>query len=329
MNAQKASTTAPAQSNPVAREIEITERTVVEGRKITNFLAPVVCDFKGNMYVRTIADETQLDRTPVLRIKSNGESRLFDASSVGELSKFHLREIAVNDRGELYQLGVESGVMVVAKFSSDGQYSSKVKLDKLIDSYQFAVFPDGQMLIGGFEGGVGGIDLTERRPMTALFDSSGKMLHVLSLEISEGEKENQHAGKLGSYAVLNAQGEIGPDGNFYLLRPYASQPRLYVVSPAGGLVREVALKVPVKNGWPTDLKVGDRRAVVLFSRSPKQGAPDVQKTYAVIDTETGDTLSTFKGDFVAQGFPACYGSDSMFFLTGEKHMMAVAKAKLP
>lgn len=247
----------------------------------------------------------------------------------------------------------------IIKFKDDGSVDSTVQLmgpkpGRFMPN-SFDVFSDGTFLVTGID--VVSPDGRERRPLTGIFDRSGRFVRELTLtddvSPSPSEKEgesgkppvspDQHeAAQPGpnsttpahSWAVAVGQGGIisGPDGNLYLLR--ASDPvRLYGISPGGEVIHQVEIRSPGKGLELLELSFVDEQSLfVEFSpvASGLDANPDFgsKTTLGLIDLGTGKLTATYQTPAnMSNLVPGCPISSNEFsFLgTGKDGKLAVVK----
>lgn len=108
---------------------------------------------------------------------------------------------------------------------------------------------------------------------------------------------------------------IGYAGNAYVIRNTKS-PTVFVVSPAGQVVRRMVLKPPVTGLWRTASSLSGARAAVDFGTlsNAQTGTLGQSKVYALYDLMTGKLLESYRPS-PELGFAfACYTQNAFIFI---------------
>ena len=119
-----------------------------------------------------------------------------------------------------------------------------------------------------------------------------------------------------------ADAEVGVDGNIYAMRN-SSPALIYVISPAGKVVRTLKLSAPVAGALPGTFHVSSNRLAVSFG---KEGS----SMLVVIDAQTGRRISTYLGPGSLGTSFACYSADDgvfTFLNLGEGNALEVVRAE--
>jgi hypothetical protein len=203
-----------------------------------------MCDDAGNVYTRPFDPDDPMasSQAPVLEVtpgKTAGSLRITHTFQPPHGARtFFVRE------GELYVL---TGPHDVVEFASSGPVKTQVPLEGLdsgIEVWHLAVFKSGEYLLFGVTG------KNLRTPLTAVFTPDGRLVK----KIYEPEDEDARLKAEGgdprydiccsnsgnAFAFDNADVAAGADGNVYLLHG-VSPPLIYVISPAGEVVRKLRI----------------------------------------------------------------------------------------
>jgi hypothetical protein len=155
---------------------------------------------------------------------------------------------SVHDSRVYFSGGVNQGAVVaeVARGSSV-KIQNKLQLDFFVDVTHLAVFKSGEYLVVGLAGSIGERAPHLRTPLTAVFARDGRLVK----KIYEPQDEDARQKAEGSdpkylrccsdsgneFVGWNADVAAGSDGNVYLMHG-TSPPLIYVISPAGDVVRK-------------------------------------------------------------------------------------------
>lgn len=303
------------------------------------FMNPSKCDADGNLYIRKYAMDRPL-LSPVVKIDPEGKrNALFDPVAFSQLQLDRADAFSPAPDGGLYQIataGIVKPQIYVIHFSSDGSPSSPIRLDADFEPYEFAAFPSGNLLVSGIERDLGNKSDAGHR-FTAVFSADGRLLAQLSLERAAGPAESSKksarkaAAKAGGAespkaapSLDLAEAEVGADGNIYALR--RSSPALvFVISPAGTIVRTLKVSAPVAGDMPDGFHVSKNRMAVSFLSDDNQA-----RVLVINDAETGQRIATYSGAAeLGQSF-ACYTADDAVFTflhLGEKNELEVIRAE--
>jgi hypothetical protein len=299
------------------------------------FMFPARCDADGNLYIRKYATDRPL-LGPIVKIDSEGKRvALFDPTAISQVKLDRADAFSPTPDGGLYQIaavGIARPQIYVLHFSSDGSPSTPVRLDADFQPFQFAAFANGNLLASGVQR-----DLQKKedrgRAYTAVFSADGRLLAQLSLE--SPPKPASAAGKpAGKSSVSKSQtaaptldlsdAEPGPDGNIYVLRR-SSPALIYIISPAGKIVKALKINSPVAGVMPNTFHVAANRVAVSFWDDATNS-----QTIAVIDAQTGRRVATYSDAGALGPSFACYSADEgvfTFLHLGEGSTLEVIRAE--
>ncbi len=247
----------------------------------------------------------------------------------------------------------EPAPQLIVKYKDDGTVDSFVKIGKIpgqeIVPQLFAVFRDGTFLVTGTARGSG-----EGGGFTAVFDRSGAFAtnvkvpddvgasplnpapESVSDAVAQGAAPASPAQEPGearlrtrtggpkippTIAIGSGSAVSAPDGNIYLLRA-TDHPRVYVVSPAGEVVRQFEVKPPGPGLTPFQMGMaGDDRIFVQFSHLIARGEGEDKSGsghITVLDPNTGKATATYRLAAPESGsiLSACASSAYSFLFVG-------------
>jgi hypothetical protein len=320
----------PASASAIA--LQETSRKSIVSEMGGAIMGSSKCDADGNLYIRKYATDRPL-LGPVVKIDAEGKrTALFDPVAFSQLALDRADAFSPASDGGLYQIA-QSGVVkpriYVLKFSSDGSPSSPVRLEADFEVYSFAAFFNGNLLVSGMER-----DVQNRhdlgRTVTEVFSADGRLLAELSFDqpreraMTAGKPGTKTVGEAGKSApTLDlAAAEVGVDGNLYALRN-SSPALIYVISPAGKVVRTLKISPPVAGALPGTFHVSSNRLAVSFGTENGQ-------TLVVADAQTGRRIATFSDPSTLGSSFACYSADDgvfTFLNLGEGNALEVIRAE--
>jgi hypothetical protein len=300
-------------------------------------LGQATCDGAGNVYVRELDVETSRNRMgpsqlPILEVTPAGTlTRNFRVTDAFAGEVFGTGAY-VNRDGGVYQAAIVGDDIYAIEFAQDGSVKARKKLD--VGSRHFtslsllAVFTSGEYLLVGESGKAGHI------PFTAVFAADGRLLkEIYEPEDEEARKkaemgDTQYVGAVGSVGnrfVSMSDVAVGSDGNAYLL--HGTSPTLiYVISPAGAVVRKLRISVDDPDLEAASVKAYRGRLAIEFVQSSDAGI-----SIKVIDLK-GNPIADYRMDAVGAYSIAlaCYGSEGLTFIPYfAETKLCLLKAKLP
>jgi len=268
---------------------------------------PVKCDSGGNVYFRRY--QRDFDASPIVRVSRDGKQKAnFSIRSAPGFEQGSTEDLAVDLGGEVYILGAkEVGKWHIVRFSRDGNYDSSFELAPGVAANHFAVFPSGEFLVAGEE-------LSEKdrkptgKPLLALYEPTGRFVREISLP--RDVQEVPVAGQTQDFGLTH----VAPaeDGNIYLMRRIAT-PIIYVISPAGTVLRRLVVPPPAEDFEPTTMKVGGGKVVIQFEKKTPAG-PTAQEIFSVVDALSGEKVADYSSTPEVGGAWACYTPDGFTFL---------------
>jgi hypothetical protein len=298
------------------------------------FMGSSKCDADGNLYIRKYAADRPL-LGPVVKIDADGKrTALFDPVTFSQLALDRADAFSPASDGGLYQIA-QSGVVkpriYVLHFSSDGSPSSPIRLEADFEVYSFAAFLNGNLLVSGFERDVKN-PKDAGRALTEVFSADGRLQAQLSFDKppepakTAGKPAAKAAGETEKSApTLDlADAEVGVDGNLYAMRN-SSPALIYVISPAGKVVRTLKVNAPVPGALPGTFHVSKNQLAVSF------GHPDGKTQLLVVaDAQTGRKVATYFDPVSLGSSFACYSADDgvfTFLTLGEGNALEVIRAE--
>lgn len=279
------------------------------------FMGSSKCDADGNLYIRKYAVDRPL-LGPVVKIDPDGKrTALFDPAAFGQLALDRADAFSPAPDGGLYQIaqsGVEKPRIYLLHFSSDGSPSPPIRLDADFEVFSFAAFLNGNLLVSGRDRDIRNPN-DRGRPVTEVFSADGRLLAQLSFDPpaepakTAGKPGANAAGEPGKSApALDlADAEVGVDGNLYAMRN-SSPAVIYVISPAGRVVRTLTIKAPSASALPGAFHVSSNRLAVWFGK-------DGSGVLVVIDAQTGRRIATYLDPGTLGTSFACYSADDGVF----------------
>jgi hypothetical protein len=315
---------------PPRLPLRLKETVAVPQQRAVPISGPIKCDAKGNIYLRSYLPRTNPLAAPVMKISTEGKRTAeFKIDSAPGFEGALVDDFAVDLRGKVYMLSIKGkDELDIVAFGPDGKYDSTIKLDLLFMPGQLAVFRSGEFLVSGEK-----IDENRQpvgEPFTALFSRNGRLVKELSLpedvkkEVDSSQEEKSDAASTpvkqesGEFARAISLGHAAPadDGNIYLMRA-TSTPLVYVISPAGTVLRRLTVEPPSRNSTPVAMKVAGGRLAVLFAQYYPT-ADFQQHLLSLINAETGEAIAHYVSTPEIGGALACYTPDGLIFLAGTK-----------
>lgn len=303
-----------------------------------------VCDGAGNVYVRHLTSEPpgqERAALPIRKISPDGNLignfRVLDAfprRSDGGVEIVGRSVFATTD-GRVYQTAVAHDGVYVVEFAQDGSVKAKTKLatGASVTPWLLAVFKSGEYLLTATTG------TDNLAPFTAVFAADGRLVKTIY------EPEDEQARKKASPFDWNSRpigtvggadfvsrGDVaaGSDGNVYLLHGTASPALVYVISPAGEVVRKLRIDAGDPALLARSIKFYSGRLAIEFDRwfdfDPHQNL------IKVTDLE-GNSIADYRMLPVIGNhslYLAGYGSEGFTFVPYEnEEKFYLVKASLP
>jgi len=302
-----------------------------------------ICDEAGNVYVRREEYDKpgqERARRPISKISSDGnlkESfRILDAfqnpQARGEVNS---KCVFVTADGKVFQAGDSQGEVFVVEFAPDGSVKTKTKLATAPDtqSWLLAVFKSGEYLLTAT---TGKDNLT---PFTAVFAADGRLVKKIyepedeeaRLKASPADWEPRPVGSVGG-ADFVRRGDVtaGSDGNVYLLHRTASPALVYVISPAGEVLRKLRIDAGDSELLARSVKFYDGRLAIEFDRGFHF---DTHQNRIKVTDLQGNSIADYRmrpvvGDHSL--YLAGYGPEGFTFVPYENDdKLYLVKSKLP
>jgi hypothetical protein len=305
---------------------------IVPGMPGGMIMGQAECDDRGNLYFRQILMGGRRAMTsPVVRIDAGAShALLFDFNSLNGkdgIDSLQVLDFSVQD-STLYLLATaaDDNVRVLA-YAPDGQLKQVLTLDHGVSPRKLAVMPSGEFLVFGIATG-GKQDPKDPSsfvysPVARIYDRTGRFAANVEMKL-EGVNLNDSKVAAGDkfQSVDLALAGNGADG-VYLLT-YAQKPRLYVVSPAGEVVRHFELWTPEPDLRPFAMRVKGTQLLVEFSRFA-QGNENSVSTFVTYNSYSGDHISVYRLAGDTGGIFGCYDWRGGFTFFGSSHHQLIVR----
>lgn len=288
---------------------------------------PTACDQQGRAFVKLSWGEPG-NVEPLLRLSDKGAVEVqFDTS--GEL----INRYAVRPDGGVVMLHSDGKYKFLDNFAPDGKHESSVRLEPPPTPFfpsQLAVFPSGEVFISGLQ------YQPHYKASAAIYGATGSLIKQPTFD--EDEKREQEiatesgAQKVNAEAIDKSVATAGDDGLVYLMRP-TTPAVVYVISPAGDVLRTLRVVAPMGAGAPWfGLRVVKNRLLIQFRRDCAANVSScVGSIYAILDATTGKRLATYETNKDTAGTIACYVPDPdrffIFSLSADQHGRAIVEAR--
>ncbi len=310
-----------------AQDVPILQLKVKEKLLVSNLVRNLrgirpLCDDGGNLYYRPMG----LPATPsgtgsIVRISSDGHKLVtFDLTSVPNFGEnLGIAAWTVGLRGEVHVLAYKAGDPYLLHFDEEGEFESADKLDSKSAFFQMAVFPTGELLAAGIKVR----NETLEQPYTTIFDRNGKLIKELTFP---GDVKRQKDDP-GEYVGAIVLGEEIPaeDGNIYLMR-YTEKHLIFVISPAGEVVRKLAL-VPPQGDWDgLHFFVAGGKIAMEFFKPGYEERNSGTIMYSLYDAESGERQVDYTITPETSGTFACYSPNEFTFLTVQDEGLSIVHA---
>ena len=304
-----------------------------------------VCDGSGNVYVRRRESEKpgqERAAIPIRKISPAGDVlgslRVLDAfpniRTDGGVDVIGRSVFATTD-GRVFQAAIAPEGVFVVEFASDGSVKSRTKLatGPSTTPWLLAVFNSGEYLLTATTG------IDNLTPFTAVFAADGQLVKKIyepedeeaRLKASPADWESRPIGTVGG-ADFVSKGDVaaGSDGNVYLLHGTASPALVYVISPAGKVLRKLRIDAGDPDLLARSIKFYSGRLAVEFDRWFNFDTH--QNLIRVTDLE-GNSIADYRIRPVEGNhalYLAGYGSQGFTFIPYENEdKLYLVKAKLP
>ncbi len=310
----------PAQDVPVL-QLRVKEKLLVSN--LVRNLGGVrpLCDDGGNLYYRLMGSPATHGIGSIVRISSDGHKLVaFDLTSVPNFGEnLGVTGWTVGFRGEVHVLAYKAGDLYLLHFDEEGEFESADKLDSKSAFFQIAVFPTGELLAAGIEVQ----NKTLGQPYTAIFDRNGKLIKELTFP-GDVKRQKDDPGEYVGAIVLGE--EIpGDDGNIYLMR-YTEKHLIFVISPAGEVVRKLTL-VPPRGGWDgLHFFVTGGKIAMEFFKPGYEERKSGTIMYSLYDAESGERQVDYTITPETSGTFACYSPNEFTFLTVQDEGLSIVHA---
>jgi hypothetical protein len=305
------------------------------GTNILGLVSPARCDREGNLYFRPLQDGTE--PAPIVRVSPEGSVGFYNFKTGLENKKYPTPlTFTVDFWGLVYELlkiqpEDETPYLELVTYSADGQYRSAVELDvpPELDPSAFVALHSGNFLIAGKEKVKGPQEKVHSfRSFAAVVAPDGRLVrHFRSPRAGTPDKKIFEDDIAQNYV----EGEVGNDGNLYLLRG-SLQATIDVVSESGTRIRSISLSPPMRNAIPFDLRLDKDRLLLTYierrHNDPVPGGRDPSIIYAVFSSQSGQTLGNYVAGSSIKGELSCFQSDRVTFLTTKNGILAIIHASL-
>lgn len=295
-------------ANPPSSTLEIIERITVSNQFARILEGPFKCDSDSSVFVSPY--EGGAFSRNLVKIEDKGRKvTKFPTSLPPGLEKAVTVDFAIGRNNEVYFLLALPDGHRILSVDSDGKAGSHNKLEtKHLAPSHFLVFDTGDFLIAGRmleEGQMG-------RPFIHVINDRGHFLRAVRAEgdVTPKSPELKQLPKEEGFSAYDlamaSMAEKGDDGNVYLARSTQHGP-IFVISPAGKVLRTLKFAPPNKKAQFTSFKVASGRIVLQFvENDPKGIGPGVQ-TLVVLDSQNGKELLRYsdKNPEIGLAF-ACY-----------------------
>lgn len=308
----------------------------VENMRSQPFLGGAACDGEGNLYFRFFRNRAPAS-APLLRLARDGrETVTFSLDQVPDetVRGGSFEDYAVDLRGRVYLLTHvrqpdSEAQTAIVRFSRDGHYDSTINIDASFIAWKLGVFPSGELLLSGLKEGQG---KGEPAGVSAIgvFSSTGEVVKVFSPQEDvklnyDGNRETSETEGLA--AIGTSPIAPGEDGNIYLMRP-GSKASIYVISPAGTVVRRLAITPPHDGFRAWDMRIGGGNIVVEFVQKHDDTTRSDRVIYSIFDSE-GTRVIDYLSSTEVGGHLACYSPNGFTFLApSPSGRLAIRRASL-
>lgn len=318
--------------------LRLRETVVVAGLYAAPILSPAKCDARGNLYVR-FYERGAAYASPVLKISREAKVvATFAIRSAQGFESATAADFTLDPRGRLYFLSTTpSGDVAIVVFDPEGHYDSTIQLKQALYPGSVAVFASGEFLISGTTKKDANQESGENPsapedPFTAIFDRNGRLIKQLTFpeDIQEEAKddtattERERTGSSArparprrrefQKAIFLGQAVSADDGYVYLMRA-TPKPLIYVITPAGTVLRRLEITPPSEGALPGELQVARGKLALMFAE-PDASHRFKRHILVLANAETGEILSRHPSTPEVGGELACYTPDGFVFFGG-------------
>jgi hypothetical protein len=317
-----------------------------------------VCDDAGNVYTipqgeESFRDPLKRETLPFQKITPAGDlagsfqvADAFTDDVYGRnggvvSSDFvgHYDFFVTADGARAFQAAYVHGETFVVEFAQNGSVKAKTKLlvgpdDRHMQPWHLAVFKSGEYLVIGFNG------LDRLTPFTAVFAADGRMVKKIYEPEDEEARlqarpDNWHGidrgGNGGIDFVRGGGVAAGSDGNVYLLHGTTSYALVYVISPAGEVVRKLRIDSGDSDLVARSIRSYAGRLAIEFDDN---WAGAYRRNLIKVTDLQGNSIADYKIGTVGDHFLylAGYGPDGLTFMpydTDNEDKLFFVKTKLP
>lgn len=327
-------TKADAQAtNPPITQIELKagDKVPVANQPATGGVDPIRCDPLGNVYMRPVSGKTRALVAPILRISTDGHSTtVFDVSNLPEIKEakgFEIYDFAIRKNGEILELAgivAKEGDPYAAVIQVDegDKTASLIRIDSHFSPRQVAPMPSGMFLLSGIQytTQLQGTQFRQStKPFTAIFDSRGRLVKEVQLpgdvkieDIDPSKTEKPDISNL--QAVDLSRFIVADDGSIFMLRS-GPRPKVYLISPAGEVVRSFQVTMPAEDASPSSIFYSGGRIGFDFYVPGAKDDPRMKLVIRMVDPQDGQILWDYVPAKDIYGIPACYSGQDFTFLT--------------
>lgn len=308
----------------------------VQGVRGGSIFYPIRCDQEGNIYFESALPPAAKPQS-ILKISQEGK----------RLAEFSLQAVPGFDAGEWYgfNVGLRGELYLVAarqnqekeaefgiiEFSPEGRFRSATPIEERFRPRQVAAFLSGEFLISGIQEVRAEGEGAKRIPYTVIVDRSGRSVAKVSLpedvDLNQKPSSTKTAGQsvpaadpISAIDLGNAV--AGADGNIYLVR-HGPSPKVYVISPAGAVLRNFQVDTPVDGAlmFGVQYVVGNR---LVFDFGVKlESGRGWQQIISLVDGETGGRLYDYYLPEGRMEVFSCYSPNRFVFLIATSSRLPV------
>lgn len=305
-----------------------------------------VCDGAGNIYVRRVEykmkDHQERAGLPIREITASGNPvesfRVLDAfpnDVTGKGVDIFGKGVFVTTDGRVFQIALVHADIYAVEFAPGGSVKAKTRLETgaYTQPWRLAVFKSGEYLVTATTG------KDNVTPFTGVFAADGHLVkRIYEPEDEEARRKSSPTDwgirpvgvAVGTDFVSRGDVAAGSDGNVYLLHGTASPALVYVVSPAGDVIRKLRIDAGDPDLLARSIKSYAGRLAIEFDRGFDFDTH--QNLVKVTDLE-GNTIGDYRMRPVEGNhslYLAGYDSEGFTFMPYENEgNLYLVKAKVP